>query len=401
MNSVCRKEDMRTETWIDEELDSVRRADIERRLTAYPQTGGKIHVDGRPMLNLASNDYLDLARHPDVVAAAADAVRSLGAGATASRLVAGTLPIHGELEDRLARYKGYPAALVFGSGYMANSGVITCLVGRGDTVFVDRLVHASILDAAILSRARLCRFRHNDPTHLQELLQKTGSQGRRLVITESVFSMDGDVAPLRDIATVAGAASAMLMVDEAHSTGVFGPGGSGLIRELKIEGLVNASMGTLSKALAGYGGFIACSGRLRDLMVNRARSFIFSTGLPPASAASALATLDVLDARPDMGKDLLENAACFRRRLRDAGLDTGRSASQIIPVIVGENRLAVEVSRRIRERGILAAAIRPPTVPAGTARLRLSVTLAHSRVDLDMAADAIIGAAKELGIIRN
>lgn len=381
---------MGTEDWIAGELDSRRREGLERRPATYPEAGGKITLDGKVFLNLASNDYLDLSRHPAVISAAAGALRVFGAGATASRLVTGTLSIHCELEAALAKLKGYPAALAFGSGYMANAGVIASLAGRDDTVLVDKLAHASILDAVILSRARLQRFRHNDVAHLEELLKKDCGTGRRLVVTESVFSMDGDIAPLRDIAAAASKASAMLMVDEAHATGVFGPGGSGLVRELGLEQDVNVSMGTLSKALGGYGGFIACSAQMRELMINTARPFIFSTGLPPASAASALAAIGVMAERPGMGRDLLENAARLRRRLRDAGLDTGSSSSQIVPVIVGENHIAVEMAERLKARGILVAAIRPPTVPAGTARLRLSVSLAHSMADLDRAADEVI-----------
>lgn len=393
------RESMGTEEWIAGELDSCRGEQLDRHLTVYPEAGGKIRVGGRTVLNFSSNDYLDLSRHPAVTSAAIGALRTCGAGATASRLVTGTLAIHDDLECALAKFKDYPAALVFGCGYMANAGVIASLVGRDDTVLVDRLAHASILDAAVLSRARFCRFRHNDAAHLGDLLRKSGNSGRRLVVTESVFSMDGDIAPLRDIAAAARASSAMLMIDEAHSTGVFGPGGSGIVRELRLERDVNVSMGTLSKALGGYGGFVACSGLLRDLLVNRARSFIFSTALPPASAASALAALGVLAASPDMGRDLLENAAMFRGRLGAAGLNTGSSASQIIPLILGENRLVVELSARLRGRGIIAAAIRPPAVPAGTARLRLSVTLAHTRDDLEHAADEIISVAKDMRVL--
>jgi len=390
---------MKTEDWIADELASCRRQGLDRHLQVLSGAGGKITLGGKVMLNLASNDYLDLSHHPAVISAAVGALRNFGAGATASRLVTGTLAIHEELEHALAKYKGYPSSLVFGSGYMTNSGVITSLVGRSDTVFVDKLAHASILDAVVLSRAKLCRFRHNDVQHLVELLRKSGSRGRRLIVTESVFSMDGDVAPLSEIATVARGSSAMLMVDEAHSTGVFGPDGAGLARELKLEKDITVSMGTLSKALGGYGGFAASSVELRELMINVARSFIFSTGLPPASAASALAALVVLAARPSMGKDLLKNADGFRKRLQDAGLDTGNSASQIIPVIVADNRLVIELAGRLRKRDIIVAAIRPPAVPVGTARLRLSVTLAHTADDLERASDEIIRAAKDAGIL--
>ncbi|MEI6217264.1 MAG: 8-amino-7-oxononanoate synthase [bacterium] len=390
---------MKTEDWIADELASCRRQGLDRHLKVLSGAGGKITLGGKVMLNLASNDYLDLSRHPAVISAAIGALRNFGAGATASRLVTGTLAIHEELEHALAKHKGYPSSLVFGSGYMTNSGVITSLVGRSDTVFVDKLAHASILDAVMLSRAKLCRFRHNDVQHLVELLRKSGSCGRRLIVTESVFSMDGDVAPLSEIAAVAHASSAMLMVDEAHSTGVFGPAGAGLARELKLEKDITVSMGTLSKALGGYGGFAAFSVEVRELMINVARSFIFSTGLPPASAASALAALGVLAARPFMGKDLLKKADVFRKRLKDAGLDTGNSTSQIIPVMVADNRLVIELAGRLRKRDIIVAAIRPPAVPVGTARLRLSVTLAHTADDLERASEEIVRAAKDAGIV--
>jgi len=377
------------EAWINLELAGIRKAGLDRHLFPYPVPGGRIRVGGKTMLNFSSNDYLNLAGNPIVLAAAGEALRTVGAGAGASRLVTGTLFIHEELERKLAAYKGYNAALVFGCGYMTNAGVIPAIAGRDDFVFVDRLAHASILDAVILSRAKLIRFSHNDAGHLCDLLRRSAGKGRRLVVTESVFSMDGDVAPLRDICAVAVSHNAMIMIDEAHSTGVFGPGGSGCVSELGLQSEVTVSMGTLSKALGGYGGFVACSGPFRNLLVNKARSFIFSTALPPASVASAIAAVDLIRNEPGMGGKLLRNAALFRNSLKKAGLNTGDSASQIVPVMIGDNRRVVEVSKRLREQGIVAAAIRPPTVPEGTARLRLSVTLAHTAADLDRAAKAI------------
>ncbi|TAN36262.1 MAG: 8-amino-7-oxononanoate synthase [Verrucomicrobia bacterium] len=367
---------------MDAELDALREAHLFRRAIALD----------RALLNFSSNDYLNLAHHPEVIAAAERALRECGASAGASRLVSGTLALHEELEARLAKLKGYPAGLVFGSGYLTNLGVLPALVGRGDAIFADRLAHASLMDATMLSRAELHRFRHNDAGHLEELLKKHAGAGRKLVVTESVFSMDGDLAPLPDIATVAERHGALLLVDEAHATGVFGPGGSGLIREHKLESAVNISMGTLSKALGGYGGFVACSEKLRALLINRARAFIFTTAPPPPVLGAALGALDVLEKNTGLGAELLRRAALFRQQLQAAGLDTMQSASQIIPVFVGDNARALALAGRLREQGLLVVAIRPPTVPEGTARLRLSVTLAHSEADLVRSAKIVSSA---------
>ena len=408
---------MDSESWIQSELATLRREGLRRSLRAMGGTGGHALLDGRKILNFASNDYLDLANHPRVIAAAREALERFGAGATASRLVAGTLELHERLEARLAAHKGYPAALVTGSGYIANVGAIPALVGRGDVVFADKLAHASLIDGALQSRAELHRFRHNDANHLRELLARHGgghqegcastnggstvaefakasaadSARRKLVVTESIFSMDGDVAPLREMAAAATAAGAMLMVDEAHSAGICGEGGCGLVRGLGLCGAVNISMSTLSKAFGGYGGVLACSEAMREWFINRHRGFIYSTALPPAAVGAALGALDVMQAEPERGARLLRNAAAFRQRLQDGGLDTGASASQIVPVMVGDNHRALALSRRLlEEHGMLAVAIRPPTVPQGTARLRLSVTLAHTPEELARAAEAII-----------
>lgn len=380
------------ETWMDAELDALRQTHLFRTVHGWPAVGGHIREAGRELLNFSSNDYLDLARHPEIGAAASRAVQDYGAGATASRLVAGTLPLHEELEARLARLKNYPASLVFGSGYLTNLGVVPALVRNDDMIFADRLAHASLLDAALLSRAQLHRFRHNDVGHLDGLLQKHGATGRKLVITESVFSMDGDLAPLPNLAAVAERHGALLLVDEAHATGVFGPGGSGLIREHHLESAVNISMGTLSKALGGYGGFVACSEKLRALLINRARAFIFTTAPPPAVLGAALGALDVLEKNTGWGAELLHRAHDFRQKLQAAGLDTMRSESQIVPILVGDNAQALALAGRLREQGLLVVAIRPPTVPEGTARLRLSITRAHSAADLSRAAKIIIAA---------
>ncbi len=379
------------EDWIQSILDEAKSRGLERTARAYPDAGGKLTIDGREVLNFSSNDYLDLAHHPHVIDRAREALEQYGIGAGSSRLVTGTLPIHEELEARLAREKGFPSALVFGTGYMTNAGVIPVLAGRGDLVFADKLVHASMIDACRLSEAKLVRFAHNDSAALEaRLKQYASAEGRKLIITESVFSMDGDIAPLKEIAALAERYNAMLMIDEAHSTGTFGPNGAGLIREYGLESSVTVSMGTLSKALAGFGGFAACSENLRSLLVHSARAFIYTTAPPPAVVGAALGALDVLDASPHLGNILQANANYFRSILHDAGLDTLQSQSQIIPIVIGDNTKAVAMSQKLRERGIIAAAIRPPTVPAGSARLRISITLAHHVDDLERAAKSII-----------
>lgn len=379
---------MNNEKWIQEQLAELRAKALDRRLRA--------RGDSPAPVNMCSNDYLGLSTHPDVIAGAMRFLKEYGAGATASRLVTGTLPCHEQLENRLAGYKGYPSALVFGSGYLTNLGTITALIGRDDHVFVDRLAHASIVDAAVLARASIHRFRHNDPEHLRLLLSKCPAAGKRLAVTESVFSMDGDLAPLTDIAEVASDFGAMVMVDEAHATGVFG---SGLVKRRGLETSVNVSMGTLSKALGGYGGFAACSTDLRELLINRARGFIYTTALPPPCVGSALAALDVLASKPDIGEALLRKAAVFREQLVSAGFDTLSSESQIIPVVVGSSEKALSLSQRLREEAVLTIPIRPPTVPQGSARLRLSVTSAHTDADLEKAREALVRCAMHEGVI--
>ncbi|MBT8043181.1 MAG: 8-amino-7-oxononanoate synthase [Pontiella sp.] len=383
------------EDWIQPILDERQAQGLGRQARVYPEAGGIIKINGTELLNFSSNDYLDLTRHPHVMDRAREALDQYGTGSGASRLVTGTLPIHEELEARIAKEKGYPAALVFGSGYMANAGTIPVLAGRGDLIFADKLVHASMIDACKLGDAKLVRFAHNDPDALEQRLeQHANAEGRKLIITESVFSMDGDLAPLPKIAALAEEHGAMLMVDEAHASGTFGPNGAGLIREHGLEGSITVSMGTMSKAMAGYGGFVACSENLRRLLINSARAFIYTTAPPPAIIGAALGALDVLEASPRLGNILQANADYFRSLLREAGLDTLQSQSQIIPIVIGENERAVAISARLREQGIIAAAIRPPTVPAGSARLRISVTLAHLVDDLERTAKLIIAAAQ-------
>ncbi len=388
------------DAWVGPALDALRGQGLGRETVARAGAGGAwTGPGGRRVLNFASNDYLDLARDPRVVEGAVRAARAAGAGAASSRLMAGTLALHERLEARLAGLKGYPSALLFGSGFLANAGLVPALVGRGDHVFADRLAHASLIDGIRLSGARHHRFRHNDAGHLEEQLAAAPPGARKLVVTESVFSMEGDLAPLADLARAAAGAGAMLLVDEAHATGVFGPGGGGLVRDAGLEDRVTLSMGTLSKALGGYGGFAACAAAMREWLVHRARAFIYTTAPPPAAAGAALAALDVLAAEPGRGPELLRRAAAFRARLEAGGLDTRPSGSQVVPVQVGDSRRAVALARRLEAQGLLVVAVRPPTVPPGRARLRLSVTLAHAPDELDRAAAAIAAAAREEGLV--
>lgn len=380
---------MRAEAWIDRELEQIQKADAERQLISYPIGGGRIRIGDRFYLNFSSNDYLDFANHPRIIQAALEALDRYGAGSGSSRLVTGTLDLHTDLEERLAAFKGYPAALIFGSGYMTNLGVIAALVGRHDTVYADRLVHASIIDAIMLSRARLLRFRHNDAEHLAQLLKRPSS-GRKLIVTESVFSMDGDLAPLREIAALASQHGAMFVVDEAHAIGVFGPGGRGLVSEYRLQDQVTACVGTLSKALGSYGGFATCSERIRDYLINRSRPFIYSTALPPSALGAALGAITLLEGHPNLANILRRRAELFRGLLGRADVNILHSQSQIVPVVIGRNAATVALSRQLRDRGILAVPIRPPTVPEGTSRLRFSITLAHEERDLIRTANILI-----------
>jgi len=377
------------EEWIQPILDHLRTRGLERCLRILPP--------GKVLLNFSGNDYLNLARHPHVVECARMALETYGTGSAASRLVTGTLPIHEELEERIAKQKGTAAALVFGSGYLANAGTIPVLAGGNDIIFADKLVHASVIDASRLSGAKLVRFAHNDFHSLEKRLEQFPETGnRRLIITESVFSMDGDLAPLGEIAALAEQHGTMLMIDEAHAAGIFGPQGAGRVRELGLETCVNVSMGTMSKAFGGYGGLIACSQELRQLLIQSARAFIYTTAPAPAAIGAALGAIDVLEASPNLGNSLRANADFFRSLLHKGRLNTLGSESQIVPVVIGENEKALAISRKLLDEGIVATAIRPPTVPSGTARLRLSVSLAHTVDDLERAAKAIIQSVEAL-----
>ncbi|NIA21863.1 MAG: aminotransferase class I/II-fold pyridoxal phosphate-dependent enzyme [Anaerolineaceae bacterium] len=341
--------------WIRESLRELREQGLWRQLREVASPPGpEIEVDGRRVLQFASNDYLSLAGDPRLAAASDEAARAGGTGSSAGRLLVGSHSYVGRLEEHLAEFKHTETALVLPAGYMANLALLTVLVGRGDAVFADRLCHASILDAVALSGARLVTYRHNDVASLEARLRKKTDYRRRLVVTESVFSMDGDIAPLAELAELARGRGAMFVVDEAHATGVFGPTGAGLAEErgLAAEDLT-ATVGTLSKALGGLGGFIAASGEVIDLVINRGRAFIFTTGIPPSQAAVAMAALEVVRDEPERRERLLASAASLRDRLAELGLDVGRSRSPIIPVVLGEADRAVAVSEKLWRQGLL------------------------------------------------
>jgi 8-amino-7-oxononanoate synthase len=361
--------------------------------------GPRVVHDGRGVIMLSSNNYLGLAAHPRVKRAAIAAVDRYGVGAGASRLIAGGLEPIRRLEANLASLKRTEAALVFGSGYLANLGVLTALAGPGDVVFSDELNHASLIDGCRLSKAEARVYRHCDPGHLHALLQQSASARRRLIVTDSIFSMDGDFAPLREIVELARQFDAITMIDEAHAVGVAGPGGAGLAAEFGLEKEIDIQIGTLSKALGAYGAYVAGSPALVDFLINRARSFIYTTGLPPSIAAAADAAIEVIRAEPQRIRRLWENAAYLRERLAEAGFKFGPTQSPILPLIVGEAQAATAMAAQLLKRGVYVIAIRPPTVPAGTARLRITPMADHSTADLDEAIAAIIQSGRELRLI--
>ncbi len=380
------------ETVIDERLEAIKEDGLFRRMrTVESEQGPRVSLDGEDVLLLCSNDYLSLASHPDVKAAAADAVERWGVGTGASRLVSGNMAPHDELEQHLASFHGTETALLFGSGYLANTGVIAALARRGDAVFSDELNHASIIDGCRLAGAETFVYRHRDLEHLAWGLGRLpGHCG--LIVTDGLFSMDGDVAQLGWLRELASRHGAMLMVDDAHAVGALGPGGRGSVAEAGLAGEVDVLTGTLGKALGSYGAYVCVSRRIRDLLVNTARPLIFSTGLPPAVVAAADAALGIVQSDPGRIRRLRENASTLRAALAAAGLEPGGAGAQIMPVRVGDPDRAVAICRRALDAGVYAQAIRPPTVPEGTSRLRLTVVADHDPEQLVEAAGILAAA---------
>ncbi len=379
-------------------LEELRALGLHRRtrLISGPQ-GPHVVLDGKPVMLLCSNNYLGLADHPRVREAAADAAMRWGVGAGASRLVSGSMTIHRRLEERLAAFKGREAALLFGSGYLANAGVVAALARPGEVIFSDELNHASIIDGCRLSRAEVFVYDHRDTEHLDWGLRRAEGRGA-LIVTDGVFSMDGDVAPLADIVDIAGRHGVRVAVDEAHGTGALGPGGRGAAAEAGVEDEVDVIIGTLGKALGAYGAFVACDRTMAQYLVNTARTFIFSTALPPPSVAGALAALDLLEERPRRVEKLAANATALRDALTGEGFDTGHSRTQIVPLMVGDPERAVRTCEQALLRGVFAQAIRPPTVPPMTSRLRLAVMASHREEELRHAARTLAAAARAAGV---
>jgi glycine C-acetyltransferase/8-amino-7-oxononanoate synthase len=381
-------------------LQELRHAGLYRqmRVVESPQ-GARVILDGTEVLLLCSNDYLGLAAHPDVRAAAAEAAQRWGAGAGASRLVSGNMALHAELEEELAEFKGYEACLVLGSGFLANAGVIPALAGPGEVILSDALNHASIVDGCRQSRAQTVVYPHGDLDALERGLQSAGGR-RTLVVTDAVFSMDGVQAPLEGIVDLAQRFDARVLVDEAHATGVVGPGGRGLVHALGLQREVDVVIGTLSKALGSYGAFVCCRPAMAELLVNRVRTLIFSTALPPPSVAAALQALRMVRRKPALVERLWSNARLLRRALADCGFDiaAGQDEMPIVPLLVGEPEAAMALCEAALQRGVFAQAIRPPTVPVGTSRLRLVTTAGHTEGDLRRAAAALAGARRQVGV---
>ena len=374
---------------------------VRRRLRPLDSgIGPRVVVDGRSIIQLCSNDYLGLAAHPAVTRAAAEAALEYGAGAGSARLIVGTSAPHAALERDVARLKQTEAAVVLSSGYHANTGVLPILAEAEDVIFSDELNHASLIDGCRLSRAAVRVYRHADPDHLEHLLCEAGGYRRRLIVTESVFGMDGDLAPLADLVAAARRHDAWIVVDEAHATGVFGRKSGGLVSELGLTEAVDVQIGTLSKALGSLGGYVAGSAALVDWVVNAARTFVYTTALPPSAVAAARAAIGVLAAEPERRDRVRSHAARLRERLTGIGYRLGPGRAPILPVLVGGAEEAVMLSDALLAHGVLAPAIRPPTVPDGTARLRLAPMATHTADDLAAAVDAFAAAGRETGHLR-
>jgi glycine C-acetyltransferase len=388
-------------TFLETELNALRAQGLFRRLRVLddPQAA-HASFDHRSVVNLSSNNYLGLTTHPRLIERALDAVQRLGVGSGSVRTIAGTMAIHLELEARLAAFKQTEAAVVFQSGFTANAGTVASLLGRDDVIVSDELNHASIIDGARLSRATIKVFPHRDADAARRIVSELPRDRRTLIITDGVFSMDGDLGALPALADIAEEHGAIMMVDDAHASGVFGRDGRGTVDHFGLHGRVDVQVGTLSKAIGVLGGYVAGSRALIDFLYHRARPFLFSTSHPPAVAAACIAALDVLQSEPALMTRLWSNTEYFKNGLRALGFDTGASESPITPVIVGDGSLAMRLSDRLFEEGVFAQGIGFPTVPHGRARVRTIVTATHTRDELSFALDRFKAVGAELGVLR-
>ena len=368
------------------ELAEIKRQGLYRQLRQVDGgQGPSILLDGQEVLNFSSNNYLGLANHPALQEAAKEALDRYGCGTGASRLISGNMTLHLELEESIAKLKGAESALVFNSGFQANVGILSTLVGEGDTVFSDALNHASIIDGCRLSRAKVMVYPHCNLNHLESALKKAPRKARKLIVTETVFSMDGDIAPMGEIVDLAERHGAMIMVDEAHATGVFGPNGAGVVAEMGLRERVLVQMGTLGKALGSFGAFVAGNQNLRELLINRCRSFIFTTALPPVVMAMAITAIDLLEKEPERRFTLWRNSQFLRNELKGLGFSIGKSSSQILPLMIGDAEKCMSFSECLLAKGVFAQGIRPPTVPVGSSRLRITPLATHTDEQLKQA----------------
>ncbi|MFH2104350.1 MAG: glycine C-acetyltransferase [Chloroflexota bacterium] len=387
--------------WITQEIENLKTQGLYNRIrTISSPQGAWLVVDGKKVLNFCSNNYLGLANHPKLVAAAKQAIDQYGVGPAAVRSIAGTMTLHVELEQRLAAFKGVEAAITFQSGFQANTATIPVLVGKEDVIFSDRLNHASIIDGCRLSGAKIIPYEHCDPASLDAVIKENLTQYRRgIVITDGVFSMDGDVAPLPEIFEVTRRYDLLLMVDDAHGEGVLGKGGRGIVDHFGLHGKVDVEVGTLSKAFGVVGGVVAGNATIIEWLRQRGRPFLFSSAVTVPDAAACLAALDLLEASTELVDRLWENARYFKAEMKVLGFDTGVSTTPITPVMLGEAPLAQQFSRELFEAGVFAMALGFPTVPQGKARIRVMISAAHEKTDLNSGLEAFAKVGKKLGVI--
>jgi glycine C-acetyltransferase len=387
--------------YLDDELNALREQGLYRRLRVLDgEQRAHTSVDHHSVVNLSSNNYLGLTTHPALRERALDALKTLGVGTGSVRTIAGTMEIHMELERRLAVFKKTEAAVVFQSGFTANAGTVSSILGRDDVIISDELNHASIIDGARLSRATIKVFPHRDVDAARKILAGLPPDQRKLLITDGVFSMDGDLGPLPALCDLADEFGCIMMVDDAHASGVFGSNGRGTVDHFGMHGRVDVQVGTLSKAIGALGGYVAGSKALIEFLYHRARPFLFSTSHPPSVTATCIAALDLLESEPQLIDRLWENTRFFKAGLQQLGFDTGCSESPITPVIVGEGALAMKLSDRLFAEGVFAQGIGFPTVPKGRARVRTIVTATHTRDELQFALDVFKKVGSELGILK-
>lgn len=391
--------------YLTEQLNDLKQRGTYFKLRVLEDEQGPVSTyDGKRVINLASNNYLGLCEHPKLIEAAIEATRKYGVGSGAVRTIAGTMRIHLELEEKIAAFKGVEACVVFQSGFTANAGTVSSILGKEDFIISDELNHASIIDGARLSRAKIKVFRHKDVAHCEELLKEVQNEaGRKLIITDGVFSMDGDIGPVDKLCDLADKYGAMMMVDDAHASGVLGRNGRGSVDHFHCTDRVDVQVGTLSKAIGALGGYVCGSRELIEYLYHRARPFLFSTSHPPSVAATCIAAFDLLESEPERIERLWANARYFKEQLAAAGFDIGgkttpASETPITPIIIGDGRATMEFSRALFDEGLMATGIAFPTVPEGKARIRTIMTSEHTREQIDQALEILTSVAKRIGL---